>query len=106
MTQREMQRLTPSQRDAALMAAARALSRQLNAYSETPRELASAARESDAALEEQLRRWLTPECHHRRGTCDHGFPAWFCREAEPAANALRRIARQYRAAEALAREAD
>jgi hypothetical protein len=41
---------------------------------------------------------MKPECHHRRGSCGHSFPAWFCRSAQPAANAFLRLAKQVRKA--------
>lgn len=103
MTAREMRRLDSWQRRAAVRAAAAALDGALNLLGdETVDELLEASGDGADALERYLGQIMTAECDDRRGTCQHSFPLWFVREATPLANRLRRIARQYRAAEAAA----
>ena len=56
---------------------------------ESLRDAATQA-EVDAAIDSLL----TPSCSHRRGSCDHDFPAWLVAEARPACNRYRRAWRQ------------
>lgn len=101
MTQREINRMDQRGRNRALLNAAEKLDRKLNLYG-TDDEPINGLLDPEASIgtiEARLDKILEPECDHRRGACGHGFPAWFCAEAQPVANEFLRVLRQVRKAE-------
>jgi hypothetical protein len=106
VTIREMRKLEHHERDRVLREAARRFDRALNLFGEEIDDLVEAAwsLQGDDIVERKVARLLLPDCHHRKGTCSHDYPAWFCREARPAATAFLQVARQYRRAEGIGRK--
>ncbi len=102
MTQREINRMTRPEREAAIYRAVANLDGRLNLFGAAEEPLAQLL-DIDipmSAMRARVADVMTPECDHRRGQCDH-FAPWLMLEAQPAANALLRLHEQVRRAQAV-----
>lgn len=100
MTQREINKMTVEERWAELRKAAGRLDKAMNLFG-TDDEPINGLLDADASegeIERRLDKIMEPECSCRKGSCDHAFPAWFCREQQPVANEYMRLYRQCRKA--------
>lgn len=92
MTQREYNKLDRWERAQAIRHAAEDLNAALNLFGSDAEPITNVTDATDErTAEREMDRLMTPECSCRRGTCDHAFPAWFVREAQPQAKALLRL---------------
>ncbi len=67
------------------------ISRALNLFGGDVEPVSDLDTDDITTLDRAIANLLTPECHHRKGSCDHAFPAWFVRESGAA-----RLLRAYR----------
>lgn len=82
-------------RSRAVEACAREVNGALNLYGHSESPISDVV---NATSEERLAAAIEALRHHdctcSRGTCQHAFPLWYVREAEPAIRDLERIVRQ------------
>lgn len=95
MNQKEVNRLSFSERSQALHQVLKEVNSALNLYGPDKSpvvELAQAYTEQE--VDQAVAVLLQHECNHKRGSCHHSFPLWYIKEAQPIVRRAQRLAKQ------------